>query len=99
MEWTFENKWYEGQGIDAQNKLTRPVDDDRINLLYTEHAIKYDISSERELLMNQDISMKEKLRMLVEKCNESIREKDKIWFTIGRSQRLDWHNEIPNLYL
>ncbi|MFC1222693.1 hypothetical protein ACFE6N_02725 [Pedobacter sp. BG31] len=98
-EWVYENKWHEGNGIENKNRLTRPIDDDKIDLLYALHARQYDISSERELLMDTIISMKDKLRILTEKCNESIREKNKIWFTIGRTQRLDWHNEIPNLYL
>ena len=61
--------------------------------------MKFDIASERELLMNPDLSEKEKLRVLVEKCNQSIRERNQIWFIVGRIKRPDWHNEIPNLYL
>jgi len=98
MEWKRENdEWYDC-GYKPIPELNRLSHNDTIDLMFTKHAIKFDIAAERELLMNPDISDKEKLKHLVEKCNQSIREMNQIWFIIGRVKRPDWHNEIPNLY-
>jgi hypothetical protein len=97
--WTYENDAYYDCGYKPIPELNRLSHNDIIDLMYTKHGVKFDIASERELLMNPDISEKEKLKFLVEKCNQSIREKNQIWFIIDRVKRPDWHNEIPNLYL
>ncbi|WP_143013882.1 hypothetical protein [Mucilaginibacter sp. OK268] len=99
VTWTRENDAYYDCGIKPIPELNYSEHENIINLMHTKHAIKFDIASERELLMNPDISEKEKLRILVEKCNQSIRETNQIMYIIGRVKRSDWYNEIPNLYL
>ena len=97
--WTKENDEFYDCGYEPIPELTYISNRDTIDLMFTKHAVKFDIASERELLMNPNISEKEKLRILVEKCNQSIRERNQIYFIIGRVKRPDWHNEIPNIYL
>ena len=99
ITWKFENDEYFDCGYPPIPELNYNSHTDIIDLMFTKHAIKYDIASERELLMDANISDKEKLRFLTHKCNQSIRDKNQIWFIIGRVKRPDWHNEIPNLYL
>jgi len=97
--WSYNNDECEDIGIKPILRLNWIEHCNKIELLYAQHSEKFDIASERRLLMNPDISDKEKFIYLFEKCNESIREKNFIWFITGRSKHPNWHNQIPNLYL